>query len=71
MAEKQIIEIDNRDEVLDWLKENERDLAWLSRKTGIAYATLYSIFTQRLFKISEDNLKKINTALQTDFKLNG
>lgn len=66
---KQALEADIRDDVLDWLKENERDLAWLSRKTGIVYATLYSCFIQRLFKISDENLIKINEALETDFKL--
>ncbi len=65
---KQVIDIDIRDEVMDWLKENERDLAWLSRKTGIVYATLYSCFIQRLFKISDENLIKINEALATDFR---
>ncbi len=68
---KQVLRIDIRDEIVGWLEDNERDLAWLSRKTGIVYSTLYSCFIQRLFKISEDNLIKINEALATDFKLNG
>lgn len=64
-AKKSVIEVDNRDLILQHLKEIERDLAWLSRKTEIAYGTLYSCFTHRLFKISEDNLKKINNVLGT------
>jgi lambda repressor-like predicted transcriptional regulator len=65
---KQVLDADIRDDILEWLKDNERDLAWLSRKTGIVYATLYSCFIQRLFKVSDENLAKINEALETEFK---
>ena len=68
MAQKKAaVEIDGRDLILDHLKEIERDLAWLSRKTDIPYGTLYSCFTHRLFKLSEDNLSKINEVLGTKF----
>lgn len=67
-GKKAILETDNRDLILEHLKDVERDLAWLSRKTDIAYGTLYSCFTHRLFKISSDNLKKINGVLGTNFK---
>lgn len=68
-TEKEVEEIDLRDTIIDYLKlEEERDLAWLSRKTGIKYPTLYSCFTQRLFRVNDDNLKKINEVLGTDFK---
>ena len=66
-AKKAVVETDNRDLILEHLKDIERDLAWLSRKTEIAYGTLYSCFTHRLFKISEDNLNKINTVLGSSF----
>jgi hypothetical protein len=36
--------------------------------TEIPYKTLYSCLSQRLFKVSEKNLEKINTVLGTDFK---
>lgn len=64
---KQAIEIDNRDLVMGHLKEIERDLGWLSKKTDIPYPTLYSCFVQRLFKINEENLKTINEVLGTTF----
>lgn len=68
MASKKIAaEADLRDTIKDHLSEIERDWAWLSRKTGISYATIYSCFVQRLFKVSDENLEKINTALGTSF----
>lgn len=66
-TKKEVIE-DVRDLIAAHLKEIERDWAWLSRKTDIPYATIYSCFVQRLFKVSEDNLKIINNILETDIK---
>ncbi len=65
---KSVAEVDRRDVITDHLKEIERDWAWLARKTDIPYATIYSCFVQRLFKVSDDNLEKINEVLETDFK---
>jgi hypothetical protein len=65
---KETVDIDNRDIIADHLKSIERDWAWLSRKTEIPYATIYSCFVQRNFKVSEDNLKLINTVLETSFE---
>lgn len=62
------VKTDARDFILRWLEKEERDLAWLSRKTGINYNTLYSCFTFRNFALSEKNLKKINKVLETDFE---
>lgn len=59
--------IDVRDEVLQHLQDIERTLAWLSDKTEIPYATLYSVFKQRTFSLSDKNLGKINRVLNTDF----
>ena len=64
---KTTTEVDNRDLIKAQLDEIERDWAWLSRKTEIPYATIYSCFVQRLFKLSEENLKIINDVLGTDF----
>lgn len=69
MAKKQAELIDVRDLIVNKLTELERNLHWLHKKTEIPYGTLYSMFTQRLFQVSQDNLDKINTALGTDFKL--
>lgn len=68
MSKQEVIETDVRDLISDYLKEDERSLRWLSEKSGIPYGTMYSCFTQRLFKLNEDNLEKINTALGTNFK---
>ncbi len=67
MAEQ--VEIDVRDVILSHLKDDERDLAWLARKTDIPYATLYSIFIQRTFNLNEERLEKINEILGTTLKV--
>lgn len=67
-AIKKEVEIDNRDLIVNHLEEIERPLAWLADKADIPYATVYSCFTQRLFKVSDENLKKINEVLGTRFK---
>ena len=56
-----------KDEILLYLEQEERPLAWLSRKTEIPYPTLYSIFIQRIMNLSDKNLAKINRVLDTDF----
>jgi hypothetical protein len=60
---------DPRELIIKKLEEEERTLAWLSRKTGIPYGTLYTCFVHKVYQVSEDNLIKINTALGTDFSL--
>lgn len=49
------------------LVKQDRTLAWLSRKTGIPYPTLYSIFIHKTFALG-DRLQDINEALGTDIK---
>ena len=62
--------LDTRDVILLHLEEIERTLAWLSEKTQIPYPTLYSVFKQKHFSLSEKNLEKINNVLGTDFTNN-
>jgi predicted transcriptional regulator len=62
--------LDTRDVVLLHLEEIERNLSWLSEKTQIPYPTLYSVFKQKHFALSEKNLEKINGVLGTDFTNN-
>jgi len=56
-----------KDEILLYLEEQERPLAWLSRKSEIPYPTIYAIFIQRIMNLSDKNLATINRALDTDF----
>lgn len=56
-----------RDEILAYLEKEERNMAWLSRKTDIPYGSLYSIFVHRIMSLSDSNLAKINRVLDTDF----
>jgi predicted transcriptional regulator len=58
---------DIRDDIMNHLKSIERPMSWLSNKAEIPYATLYSVFKQKNFKISDKNLDKINKVLGTDF----
>ena len=60
---------DVRDDILQYLKEIERPLAYLSDKADIPYSSVYSIFKQRTFSLSQENLDKINTAFTKDFTL--
>lgn len=59
---------DVRDEIVQWLKDNERSMAWLADKTGINYNTLYSTLTQKIIKLSAAKLETINNFLGTKFK---
>ena len=61
--------IDVRDAILQHLEEIERPLSWISEKADIPYSSVYSIFKQRTFSLSSENLEKINTALNTDFTI--
>ena len=56
-----------RQVIWDYLKEIERDLGWLAKKTDIPYATLYSIFVQKTFNLNKERLEKINEVLETNF----
>lgn len=66
--QKEILEVDNRDKILEALKDDRRSIQWLSDMTEIPYMTLYSCLSQKLFKVSEKNLEKINATLGTKIK---
>lgn len=58
---------DTRDIILEWMKAEERTLAWLSKKSGIKYGTLYSIFIQRTYDLNEEKLSQINLSTNQSF----
>ena len=58
---------DTRDIILEWLEKEERNLAWLSKKTKIKYGTLYSIFIQKTYDLNEEKLNLINNATGQTF----
>lgn len=60
--------MDVRDEIMNHLKADKRSLAWLADETKLNYNTMYSIFSQKIIKLSADKLKKVNTVLGTKFK---
>lgn len=66
MATKQITDV--RDTINVWLAEQDRTIHWLAKKADINYSTLYSILFQKIIKMSEEKLDKINDVLGTDFK---
>lgn len=58
---------DIRDIIKKRMIDEGRKLTWLSTITGIPYDTLNSCIKKKLFSLSDENLKKINQALGTDF----
>ena len=56
-----------KDFILIELEKQERPLAWLSRKSGIKYGSLYSILIHRIMNLTDANLVKINKAMGTKF----
>ena len=74
--EKETLVMDVREQVLAHLKDDDRSLLWMHDKIiekcgndkKIPYGTLYSCLHQRLFKMSDDNLKIINETLGTNFQ---
>lgn len=68
MSEEKLVDFDVRDAIAEHMKSIERNWNWLAGKTGIPYATLYSIFVKRNFNPNNEKLDLINTVLGTDFK---
>ena len=64
--------VDVRDKILAHLEDIKRPLSWITHLneggTGIPYSAIYAMFKQRTYTVSEENLKKINDFLGTDFK---
>lgn len=70
MPTKQAVDV--RDKILTHLEEIRRPLSWISDRddnTDIKYSSIYSMFIQRTYTLSQENLDKINKFLKTDFKL--
>lgn len=63
-------ECDLRDVISEHMKKPEidRDLAWLSKNTGISYSHLYYVFVRKERELTEGTKSKIFAALGTDFK---
>lgn len=61
--------VTTKDKIINYLFEEERDLAWLNRKTDIPYGTLYGIFVQGTMSLNPERLNLINIALDTKFEL--
>lgn len=55
--------MDVRDTIMDILKNQERSMAWLSKKTGIGYYTIYQILKQKTTRLSPERLSLIKKAL--------
>lgn len=66
---------DVRDRIVSHLRKDDRSLLWMTEKikekfgddNKIPYTTLYSCLHQKLFKMSDKNLIKINSVLGTNF----
>lgn len=67
-TKKEIGVSDNRELILKKVRDDERNLMWLSKKTGIPYGTLYYCCVRKQFLMSNENLEKVNKILNTSFK---
>lgn len=67
MAKEKVV-TDIRELINAKMEDEGRTLTWLAERTEINYNTLHSCIKRKLFTLSEENLKKINTALGTNFK---
>lgn len=68
MAKEKVVE-DVRDSIMNKMEDEGRSLMWLAAKIDVNYNTLHSCIRRKLFTLSQENLDKINEALETDFKL--
>ena len=60
--------LDVQEQIKAHLKADDRTIRWLSEKTGVKYHTLYAILKQRVIKLSDERLAKINEVLGTNFE---
>jgi hypothetical protein len=51
---------DKRDIVMSLLKENERNIMWLSKKLNLSYSHLYFILKRREREFTSETLKSIS-----------
>lgn len=58
---------DAREKIMDHLRADDRNLAWLSEKSGIPYSTLYFILMRKERKLTDKKRKLINETLNTAF----
>ncbi len=69
MSDIKTTPLTSKEKIIKHLKDDERDWAWLSRKTDIPYATLYGVFVQNTMDLNQERLNLINLALKTEFEL--
>jgi hypothetical protein len=65
--------VDLRDVILTFLADDQRSLAWLSRKIGevegMSYANMHSCFVRKIVPLNQEKLNHINKALGTAYTL--
>ena len=61
---------DVRDDIIEHLKTEERSMRWLAGKIEVNYTSLYNSIVRKWYKLSDDNLTKINKFFGTKFKNN-
>lgn len=62
--------IENEDvieQIVQYLRKEERGIAWLRDKTGLDYNNLYAIFAQRTQGLTNSDRSVINKSLKTSF----
>lgn len=59
--------VDVRDLITDHLEKDERNLAWLAKKTKLSYGHLYFVLVKKERELTEGNKEAINKILNTSF----
>lgn len=61
------VQVDVRDLITGELEREERNLAWLAKKTKLSYGHLYFVLVRKERDLTEDNRTAINKILNTNF----
>ncbi|MSU01375.1 helix-turn-helix domain-containing protein [Tissierella pigra] len=54
--------------ILELLDKDERNISWLSRRTGLSYSALHKLSSNNTNSISFDTLEAICTALECNIE---
>ena len=59
--------VDTRDLIIAHLKEDDRSLAWLAKKSKLSYGHLYFVLVKKERDLSDSAKKEISKILKTKF----
>lgn len=68
MENETVTKLTIEQKIIQYIKSDDRDLKWLSKRTDIPYGTLYGMLVQKTVKFTQERLNLINHALSTSFE---